>query len=79
MKSYRYTVVVERDPPTGNYGVIVPALPGCFAVGKTADEAMEMARGAIALHIEGMLADGEEIPDDVSQVRVDTVEVTVAA
>jgi predicted RNase H-like HicB family nuclease len=59
-----YTVVLDPDPE-GGYSVSVPALPGCFTQGETLEEALLMAREAIELHLAGMVADGEPLPDDV--------------
>ena len=56
-----YPVVVHKDP-TSDYGVSVPDLPGCVSAGRTLDEALESIREAIACHIEGMLLDGESVP-----------------
>ena len=56
-----FTVVIHKDA-TSDFGVIVPDLPGCFSAGDTFDDALAQAREAIALHIEGMLADNEMIP-----------------
>ena len=56
-----YPVVVHKDP-TSDYGVSVPDLPGCVSAGRTLDEALESIRQAIACHIEGMLLDGESVP-----------------
>ena len=42
-------------------GVSFPDLPGCISVGNTLGEAREMAREALALHLEGLAADGMEI------------------
>ena len=61
-----YTVVLTPDPEQGGYGVLVPALPGCFSQGRTVDEALANAREAILLHLRGMARDGEAIPDDVT-------------
>ena len=61
-----YTVVLTPDPEQGGYGVLVPALPGCFSQGRTVDEALANAREAILLHLSGMARDGEAIPDDVT-------------
>lgn len=49
----RYLVVVHQDQPTGPCGVTVPDLPGCFSAGATLADALEQAREAIALHVEG--------------------------
>ena len=49
----------------GGYVVEVPSLPGCYSQGETEAEAIANIREAIELHIEDMLAHGEEIPEDV--------------
>ena len=41
----------------------MPDLPGCFSAGSTIDEAIEMAREAIELHLEGLIEDGERVPE----------------
>ncbi len=56
-----YPVVVHKDL-TSDYGVSVPDLPGCVSAGHTLDEALESVKEAIACHIEGILLDGESIP-----------------
>jgi len=57
----RYPVVIHKDPES-DYGVTVPDLPGCFSAGETLDEALNESVEAIECHLEGMLMDGEEIP-----------------
>ena len=46
-----------------DYGVSFPDFPGCITAGKTLEEARRNASEALTLHIEGMLEDGEEIPE----------------
>jgi predicted RNase H-like HicB family nuclease len=46
-----------------DYGVSFPDFPGCISAGKTLEEARKNAVEALTLHIEGMLEDGEEIPE----------------
>ena len=58
----RYPVAIEHGDDSRAWGVVVPDLPGCFSAGDTLDEAIENARGAIALHIDGLLDDGEAVP-----------------
>jgi len=53
-----------RKEPEGGYTVIVPSLPGCITYGETVDHALEMAKEAIELYIEGLIELGEEIPSD---------------
>jgi predicted RNase H-like HicB family nuclease len=56
-----YPVVLHKDK-TSDYGVAVPDLPGCFSAGRTVDEALAMAKEAIELHLEGLIAQGQSIP-----------------
>lgn len=57
----RYPVVIHKDSES-DYGVTVPDLPGCFSAGETLDDALNQAVEAIECHLEGMLMDGESIP-----------------
>jgi len=57
----RYPVVIHKDPES-DYGVTVPDLPGCFSAGETLDDVLSQAVEAIECHLEGMLMDGEAIP-----------------
>ena len=56
-----YIALVHKDLDS-DYGVSFPDLPGCITVGSTLEEAHEMAREVLALHLEGLGADGETIP-----------------
>jgi len=71
-----YTIVVEPED-TGGYMVLVPALPGCFTQGATLDDCRERAAEAIAVHIAGLEADGEPVPEEGGTPQLLTV--TVAA
>lgn len=57
----RYLILIEGGPP-GSYSAWSPDVPGCAAVGETVDEAERQMRAAIALHLEGLVADGDPIP-----------------
>ena len=57
----RYPVVIHKDRDS-DYGVTVPDLPGCFPARDTADEALSNVIEAIECHIEGLLIDGQKIP-----------------
>jgi len=63
MAEHGYRVIYE-PLAVGGFQVIVPALPGIVTYGRTIDEAREMAQDAIACHVQGLLKDGEEIPED---------------
>jgi len=60
MHSMEYVVIVERG--STSFGAYVPDLPGCVAVGETRDEAMELIREAIEMHIESLRENGEPVP-----------------
>ncbi len=75
MSERQYTVLLEPDPDDGSYTVTVPALPGVVTQGATLEEALAMAREAIQCHIEGLLADGEPIPEERERPRIVTVSV----
>jgi predicted RNase H-like HicB family nuclease len=56
----RYAVVIEKA--NGNYSAYVPDLPGCVATGETVEAVGREIRAAIRFHIEGLRADGLEVP-----------------
>ena len=60
----RYLIIVEEGE--NSFGAYVPDLPGCIAVGETRDEILEMIQEAIEFHLEGLQADGIEIPQPAS-------------
>lgn len=72
-----YTILLHEDQEQGGYWVSVPALPGILTQGDTLEDAIAMAREAIALHIRGMIADGDEIPED--EANTQAIVVSVAA
>jgi len=62
-----YVVIVEQGETS--FGAYVPDLPGCVAVGETRDEAMELIREAIELHIDSLRENGEPVPPPHSFVE----------
>jgi len=58
----RFPIVIHKERKS-DYGVIVPDLPGCFSAGTTLDAAIENAHEAIECHLEGLLLDGDAIPE----------------
>jgi len=58
--SAAYPIAIECGDDRHAFGVVVPDLPGCFSAGDTFDEAIENAREAIELWMEGV--DADEIP-----------------
>lgn len=63
MKQFTYRILLNREPERG-YTVTVPTLPGCITYGETIEEAISMAKEAIELYIESLVAHGEPIPDE---------------
>ena len=57
----KFPVVLHKDADS-DYGVTVPDVPGCFSAGTTVSEALDNAQEALALHFEGLVADGEPLP-----------------
>ena len=60
-----YIALLHKDPKS-DYGVSFPDLPGCVTAGRTLDEARTMAVEALALHLQGMIEDGDAIPEPSS-------------
>lgn len=61
---YRYAAIFSYEED--GVHVVFPDLPGCITFGSDEDEAVRMAREALALHIYGMEQDGDEIPQPSS-------------
>ena len=55
-----YLVVIEKSE--NNYSAYSPDLPGCVATGDTKEETLQRMREAIAMHLDGLKADGLPIP-----------------
>jgi predicted RNase H-like HicB family nuclease len=60
-----YIALIHKDP-TSDFGVSFPDFPGCITAGSTLDEARSMAQEALGFHIEGMLEDGDALPEPSS-------------
>lgn len=56
-----YIAIVHKDPKS-DFGVSFPDFPGCITAGKNIDEAKDMAQGALTLHLQGMIEDGDPLP-----------------
>ena len=60
-----YIAYLHKDR-TSDFGVSFPDFPGCVTAGRTLEEARRMAGEALALHVRGMIEDGERIPEPSS-------------
>ena len=56
----RYTIVIEKAD--GNYSAYCPDLPGCISTGASVEETTQRIKEAIEFHIEGLKADGLDLP-----------------
>lgn len=48
-----------------------PDLPGCFSCGNTTEEAVEMSKEALGLHIYGMEDDNDDIPNPTQIEKIE--------
>ena len=70
----KYMVVIEEGK-TG-FGAHVPDLPDCIAAGETREEVLELIKGVIEFHIEGLIEAGEPVPTPSSASEI--IEVNAA-
>lgn len=61
---HRFLVVIEKA--RDNFSAYSPDLPGCVATGDTREEAETNMHEALQLHVEGMLEDGDPIPESAA-------------
>lgn len=67
----KYAIIMEHGQ--NNLSAYVPDLPGCISTGHTLEEINENISEAIQLHIEGLIEDGDPIPEprtDVAYVEL---------
>ncbi|MGA7462755.1 MAG: type II toxin-antitoxin system HicB family antitoxin [Candidatus Korobacteraceae bacterium] len=57
-----YIAYLHKDGKS-DFGVSFPDFPGCITAGRTLEEARRLAPEALTLHIQGMIEDGEAIPE----------------
>ena len=64
----RYLVVISRTP--NNYCAGAPDVPGCVSTGRTPEEMKANIREALEFHFEGMLENGETLPEPTARAIV---------
>ena len=74
MTTYRYTIILEREPD-GGFHAYCPTLKGCHSQGDSLDEAIDNIREAIAVYLESVAAHGEPIPRE--DLLITPVEVAI--
>lgn len=64
----KYLVIIEQS--TTGYSAYVPDLPGCIATGDTKETTERNIYEAIQFHLEGLEAEGLEIPEPNSEAEI---------
>jgi predicted RNase H-like HicB family nuclease len=65
-----YIALIRKDADS-DHGVSFPDFPGVVTAGTDLDDARSMAEEALALHVDGMVEDGEAIPEPSALEAVD--------
>ena len=73
-KILEYTAIFE-PAEEGGYVVSVPALPGCVTEGDTFEQATIMIKDAVEGYIQVLKEEGEEIPQEKTDVVISKVTV----
>lgn len=73
---YTYRVIIEPDE-NNTFHAFVPALPGCHTWGETIVNARHNVRDAIDVYLRSLIADGEDIPEDLGIETVETIMTSV--
>lgn len=55
-------IALLRKQADSDFGVEFPDFPGCITAGVTLEDARRMAAEALLFHVEGMMEDGDPIP-----------------
>ena len=64
----KYLIIIEKTS-TG-YSAYIPDLPGCVATGNTKDDVENNIYEAIIFHLEGLEAEGIQIPEAKSESEI---------
>jgi antitoxin HicB len=76
LKRHRFSVVLRPDEE-GGFRAVVPALPGCVSGGASVEEAIARAKEAIEACLEGLVKDGQPVPDEEKFLIAIIAKVTV--
>lgn len=63
-----YLVIYE--PGADNWSAYVPDLPGCVSTGSDRADAEDGIREAVALHLEGLRAEGLHVPPPATRAGI---------
>jgi antitoxin HicB len=62
-QNLNYRILLTKETERG-FTVNVPALPGCITYGENMEEAITMAKDAIELYLESLIAHEEQVPTE---------------
>ena len=68
MDKVSYLAIMERADE--GYSVYFPDVPGCISWGKDVEEAQIKAREALDLHLYGLVAENERLPEASASVQI---------
>jgi predicted RNase H-like HicB family nuclease len=60
-----YIAIIHKETKS-DFGASFPDLPGCVSAAKTLEKLRPMIEESLGLHIEGMIEDGEALPEPSS-------------
>ena len=69
-------VVKFHQAAKGGFWAEVPALPGCYTQGETAEETIERAKEAIACHLQGYEKRGHPLPVEKQKTKAFSLRVS---
>lgn len=61
-KWMQYYPAVLEETEAGGYSIFFPDVPGCISAGQNLEEAISMSKKAIAVHLTGMVKNGDPLP-----------------
>jgi predicted RNase H-like HicB family nuclease len=71
MKVYQFTAHIEKDPDSGAYIGIIPAVPGAHTFADTLDELKNNLQEVLELCLENMTADEiKDIPESIGTQQI---------
>jgi predicted RNase H-like HicB family nuclease len=60
-------VVIEKGE--NSFGAYIPDLPGCAVVGESREQALQLIREAVDLHVSAMRERGDALPEPASSME----------
>jgi predicted RNase H-like HicB family nuclease len=64
-----YVALIRKDPDS-DYGVEFPDFPGCVTATPVLEDVHHLAEEVLRFHVEGLLEDGEPLPEPSNAAEV---------